>query len=79
MKGYMAIVVLFLITVEINWPEVEPPTKLVIEPTKLVERRPFMCRHLMRDPMGHSKPDTWNPVTETYLRNVAWEKCMGVR
>jgi hypothetical protein len=74
MKGYMAIVVLFLITVEINWQEIEPPTKLVTEPTKLVEKRPEMCRHLMRSP----ELKTWNPVTETYPRNKAWEKCMGV-
>ena len=40
-------------------------------PTKT---RPQLCAHL------HRKPDdgTWDPVTETYPRNRAWEKCMGV-
>jgi len=36
--------------------------------------RPQMCADLSIDP----DPETWDPVTETYPRNEAWEKCMGV-
>lgn len=36
--------------------------------------RPRACEHLKRD----YTEDEWDPVTETYPENVAWNDCMGV-
>lgn len=36
--------------------------------------RPRACEHLRRE----YTEDEWDPVTETYPENVAWNDCMGV-
>ena len=36
---------------------------------------PQHCEQYRRTP----DPKTWNPKTETYPRNIEWEKCIGVR
>lgn len=35
---------------------------------------PQKCAYLLREP----DPETWDPKTDTYPRNIEWEKCMGV-
>lgn len=35
---------------------------------------PQQCAKFSRDP----DPDSWDPVAETYPRNIEWENCMGV-
>ena len=35
--------------------------------------RPQICASLLR-----SDPGEWDPETDTYPRNLEWERCMGV-
>lgn len=41
---------------------------------EVVVSRPASCAHLRRT----YTDDEWDPVTETYPENVAWNECMGV-
>ena len=45
-----------------------------VERTSDKKSRPALCAHLRRN---YTEED-WDPVTETYPTNEAWNECMGV-